>query len=77
MRYYLTDEQFEKLWESVSTDSGFFSMYMKSKNNREKYWNENLRDKYKLLYSETTIKERPAVCVIGQEDRINWFLLQF
>jgi len=42
---------------------------------RYKLWGKIFHNKYKLLYSEVVIDDKLTGCVIGSEDRINWFLL--
>jgi len=86
MRYYLSDDQFHKLWKDVAGE------YYKElpiitrhciqinkttphRNSRQDIWNNHLKDRFQLIYSEIMINGQFSCCVIGPEDKINWFLM--
>lgn len=79
MRYYLTEAQFKNLWDKIDADAETkfkLKTFQTMRDHRYKLWAKHFRDKYKLLYTETKLNEEYRCCVLGTEDRINWFLLQ-
>lgn len=79
MRHCLSDDQFRSLWSKVKSVDGNTSHMLQTftsmSKERYKLWGKYFHHKYKLLYSEVVIDDKLTGCVIGTEDRINWFLL--
>lgn len=82
MRYYLTDDQFDNLWRNVAKDYYDDPSIINDHSNRykkirEDIWNKCLRNRFGLIYGEMIVNNKNSFCVIGTEDKLNWFLLHF
>lgn len=72
MKYYLTVEQYKKLWSI-----GNLLPRVTNTQERINFWSDHMQPKFNIEYTESFAWEDPAEygVLIGEEKDINWFLL--